>query len=458
MNSTFRSRVSGAFGPRALAFFLVALLLGVPAAAARVMCLGRSCEARGAAGSNTPFCSLPPALRSAIAHGFYEGRSPDVMTVTGRSRVVGGSAFEGEQQPLWPSAQATGADRVPIVFSGRGVAADATVPAGVGLKDVAETVAAIIGLDRPHAKVRSGDVITGVATSETPALVLMVVWKNVGSDQLEAAPRPWPNLAAMMGSGAGTLDAHVGSIPLDPAAALTTIGTGGLPSEHGVTGSILRNNFNGRLVSAWGRGFPSTVIATLGDHLDYTMNEKPVIGLVGSDRIDRGLIGGTWYPGHDRDLVRFVRRSREAAAAERLLERAPFGKDDTPDLLAVALAGSSLSQLDRGLASLAASATEAANGSVAVVVTATGASPRLSNPYIRASRVERAVERVTPGRASVIAATTPGGFFLDQAALVRLKLSEDRILRALLRMKAPDGARLMTDVFPAIAVSFGRYC
>jgi sialate O-acetylesterase len=44
----------------------------------------------------------------------------------------------------------------------------------------------------------------------------------------------------MLDDGAGTLEGETGSLPIDPAATLTTVGTGGLPSQHGITGSFVR--------------------------------------------------------------------------------------------------------------------------------------------------------------------------------------------------------------------------
>ena len=41
-----------------------------------------------------------------------------------------------------------------------------------------------------------------------------------------------------------------GSLPLDPAATLTTIGTGGLPSPHGITGTLVRDD-DGAVARAW---------------------------------------------------------------------------------------------------------------------------------------------------------------------------------------------------------------
>lgn len=460
---TLRSFVSAVLLRRAVAFFVVAALLGAPAAAMRVLCVGNSCDARAEASSNTPFCSLPRGVRTAIARGFYEGRSPDLMAVTGPSPVQGGSGFsDGEHLPLWPSAASTSSDRVPVVFSGRGVNEEGEVASGAGLEDVAPTLASIIDLRRPHPGVRSGEAISGVATGETPRLLLQVIWKGVGSKDLEAEPSEWPTLRALIDQGAGTLDGSVGSLPLDPAAALATIGTGGTPSQHGVVGTLARSGFDGRLVPSWGRGFGVSVIATLGDHLDERLRQEPEIGLVGTDVVDRGVVGGNWYLSGDKDVIRILPASTtpadQATEVVRLLEAARFGKDETPDLLAFVASGSSVQELDRALAVVIRAAERVSDGSAAISVAGTGSADEAPGVSISAREIEQRVERGVTGRTRVVDATAPGGLFLDQEALARLKLSEDEILQELLDLRTADGRQLMADAFPAIAVSFGRYC
>ena len=72
----------GSASRRFAAFFIVAALMGVPAGALRILCVGSTCEVRAEATSNTPFCSLSDDVRRLVENGFYEGRSPDLMAVT----------------------------------------------------------------------------------------------------------------------------------------------------------------------------------------------------------------------------------------------------------------------------------------------------------------------------------------------------------------------------------------
>jgi hypothetical protein len=463
----------GCGGRRAAAFFAVAALLGLPAGALRVLCVGNACQVEAQASSNTPFCSLPDEVRALVERGSYEGRSPDVMAVTGSTLVSGGDPFrDAASAPLWPSTTLHDGGRVPLVLAGTGVTRGVTVPSGTGLDDVAETIAAVIDLRRPHPDVRSGEAVEGVASGEPPRLVLEVVWKGVGSGELERDLAAWPRLKRLMGDGAATMDAVVGSLPLDPAATLATIGTGGLPSQHGITGTLLptdrasndstAGNDGSGLVRAWRSGAPTSVIATLGDHLDEKRRQKPVIGLVGTAAIDRGLIGGNWYLDGDRDPVVVVEPNatvgQQVDAARALLYENGFGRDEITDLAGVVLSGTT-NRLDAALAELIATANRVSGESVTLVVTATGQSdPGDSASVVDADALRRRLEREIPTTEAVVEALVPGGLYLDQRALARLKLSDDIVLSELLRMRARSGDRLMADAFPAIAVTFGRYC
>ena len=461
-------RFFSGFGRRAMGLLVVGALLGIPAGALRAMCFNGSCETSARASSKTPFCSLPRGVRDLVASGFYEGRSPDLMAVTGTTSVLGGSAFPGSgPQPLWPSAAAVDAGRVPIVLSGVGVDAGTALPPSAGVDTVSATIARIIGLRRPNPDVRSGSALDDVATGEHPRLVLEVVWAGVGSDELEASPDDWPELARLMNEGAGTLDGRVGSLPLDPAATITTIGTGGLPSQHGITGTLVRSDDTtaegaaGEVVSAWGPESPTSVIATLGDHLDEGMDQRPVIGVVADDPSAQGLIGGHWYATRDDDVVRILGRSSHASVAEvgaRVLRSHRFGNDETPDLLGVVVDGD-VKSLDSSLSRLVDVADEVSDGSFAVVVTATGRSDEAAvASSMSAARLAAGIEREVGGRRTLIDSTAPGGLFLDQERLETLKISDDAVLEALLSVRGPDGDLVMADAFPAIAISFGRYC
>lgn len=404
-----------------------------------------------------PFCSLPSELRSAITRGFREGRSPDILAVAGSTPIAGGSRF-GPRTIPWPSTAGSTAVRVPLVFAGTGVSSG-EVAGTPGLDDVAPTVAAILDIRRPHPEVRSGEEIAGVASGERPRLVLEIVWKGVSTDDLESSSE-WPNLARLLDKGAGTLEARVPSQPLDPGATLTTIGTGGLPSEHGITGILLRND-SGELVTAWGPGSPINVIATLGDDLDERMGQRPIIGLVAKDVVDRGLIGGRWYLGGDRDDVSILPPAtslrEQIELVGKKLDEGGFGADSEPDVLAVSLQGP-LAALDAQLPPLISAAERASGGSAAVVVTATGPGRYNDSGVVDGESVKRRLEEAIPQSRDLVEAVAPGGLFIDQDALADLGLSDDVVLEAALELRGTGDAPIFEDVFPSLAVTFGRYC
>jgi hypothetical protein len=428
---------------------LIASLVSAPALVLHAFCAGRSCAAPAGAAVEAPFCSLPTEIRRALTEGFYDGRSPDVMAVAAGA-VGGGTGYEATPAPLWPSLE--GRDlRVPIVFWGAGVKAGVTIPSA-GLDDIAPTVAEIIRIDRPHPEVRAGTAIGGVASvKQRPRLVLEVVLEGRGVADLARNPRS-SYFGSLVNRGAATVAGDPLSQPADPAARLTTIGTGGPPRQHGITGSLLRNE-SGRVTRAWGPGAPLSVIATLGDDLDRISKRRAKIGLVARRLSDRGLIGGGWYVEDDEDDV-VVAPSRPLRALEGILSSG-YGKDHVPDLVALTLEGPA-AYLDRKLRRAVAIATKVAPGGVMAVVTSTGTARGPLGPLVRARSVVDEVERRLPGSA-IVTGAVPGGLFLDQDELAARGISDDRVVRAL-RAHVAAGARTFADAFPSTAVAFGRYC
>lgn len=451
-------------GKRAAAFSLVALVVGAPAVAMRLLCVGGSCETTAVASSYAPFCSLPRDIRESVTQSTRDGRSGELLMVANENGLTGGTAFTRRSafQPQWPSLD-RGADRVPIVMAGRGVARGADLPPGVGLDDVVPTVGEMIGFNRSHPDVRSGQAMSDVvaASPTPPKLVILVAWKGIGSEMLTEQPSSFPNLDRLMADGSGTFEAVNNSYSTDPAAPLTTLGTGGVPSQHGITGSLLRND-RADLVGAWGPDSPINVIATFAEDLDEAYDQEPTVALVGTEEIDQGLIGGGWYVDHDTDLVSMlpVGSSAEAVTeeAEKLLRLTPLAKDATPDVLAVAQRGSP-QELDQELGRLWDAARDAVGDHFVLVVAGTGAArdARRSGPAANTRFISRLQRDISGGR-NVIEGIGPGELFLDQDVLAQRNLSDEVVLDALLDMKGRSGQPLFADVFPSVTVTFGRYC
>lgn len=365
------------------------------------------------------------------------------MAVTERTAVQGGAAS-------WPSVEAGDQGVVPLVFAGAGVRRGASVPEGTTLDAVAPTVAQAVGLDRRHPGVRSGRAVSGVADpSARPRLVVLVVWKGVGTSHLRADPVAWPTLRGLVEDHPATLEAEVGSLPLDPAAVLTTIGSGALPRDHGITGTLVRNE-RGHTVEAWGSRSPFSVVATLGDDLDELLEQRPLIGAVIDDQTDQGVIGGNWYVDADTDDL-VTERTRSGAAAAELLASG-YGADEVPDLLAVTME-SGIRKMDRALREVVTAAEEVSDGRALVVVTATGST---KGPAVPASHVETELQQLVG--VDVVEHVSTAGLFLDQDALSRADVTDDQVVAAMRRLRAPGGGSLLADAFPQVAVTFARYC
>jgi hypothetical protein len=427
---------------------LIAALVSVPALVLRALCAGRSCASPAGAVVEAPFCSLPTDLRRALTQGFYDGRSPDVLAIAAGA-VAGGTGYRATPAPVWPSLEARRAN-VPIVFWGAGVATGVTIRRA-GLDDIAPTIAEIIRLDRPHPEVRAGTAIAGVAAGERPRLVLEVVLEGRGAAELARSPRP-SYFRSLVNRGAATTGGDPVSQPADPAARLATIGTGGPPRQHGITGSLLRNE-SGRMTRAWGAGAPVSVIAALGDDLDHTSRKRARIGLVARRASERGLIGGGWYVEDDEDDV-VVAPSHPLQALERILSSG-YGKDHIPDLVAITLQGRA-DDLDRKLRRAVALSKKVAPGSVMAVVTSTGATSSTARARVHARAIVADIEQSFPGPA-IVTGAVPGGLFLDQDVLADRGVSDDRIVRGLRAHGAPE-TPTFADAFPSTAVAFGRYC
>ena len=439
---------------RLLLIVLVVGLLGIPAAALHIGCAFNACAASASSGTTTvPFCPLPAAIRAAIVAGFRDKRSPDVMGVTARAQVVGGS--DPTDATVWPSLSSAAQMQVPIAFAGAAVG-PGPIPAGTGLDQIAPTVAEAIGLKRAHPDVRAGVSVPGVVSGAIPPLVVEIAWKGIGTTDLEAAHGDWPELHSLIDRGAGTVAGTTGSLPVDPPATLTTIGTGGLPYQHGITGSLIRND-SGAVVAPWSEQSPPSVIAALGDDLDNALARAPKIGIVETAPTDRGLIGGTWYQGRDDDTVTVATGAgaQERAVASMLSQG--FGADATPDIIGVVMQGP-VAALDRELRAVVAMTQKATHGYALIVVAGTGSWSGASRSAMSGPDLLHAVDQLIRLSTPPAQAAVPGGVFLDEAALIKEHVTGQVVQKAFLDLRDANGDPVMSDAFQAFAVSFSRYC
>jgi hypothetical protein len=428
---------------RRLAVLVVALaLVGAPAVALRAFCVGQSCDDEEQVATAVPFCPLPADLRAQIVAGYRQSRSPDVMAATQGGGVAEDSGVPWPYDPYSPRLNS-----VPIVFFGHGVS-PGRLPDGVGVDRIAPTIAALIGFDRSHPDVRSGTALrNAVDAGAGSPLVVEIVWQGVGGVLFSHRGTPWAG--SLRSQEAWTMNGTTGSLPVDPAAVLTTIGTGGLPSQHGITGTLVRDS-HGTAVPAWSADAPTSIIASLADDWDRAMSERSLVGLVASDETDRGLIGGTWSLDHDRDDL-MIGPDDPVAAVARLIATG-YGADGTTDILGVVLNGA-IDHMDRQTSAIVTAVQQQIPDATFVLTTTGGAYGSLdTNPPDIPSSVDRAVG------GPVVSATVPGGLFLDQRVMATHGITSDDVVRAMDVLQSSFGSPLFADAYPGFAVSFSRYC
>jgi hypothetical protein len=443
---------------RLVTLLLVLGLIAVPAAALRAFCVGNSCDAAEERSDPVPFCSLDPRVRDLVTAGFYEGRSPEALGVTGATSVV--TPIGGGLDVPWPTAQPPqryGAE-VPLLFLGPAFRTT-ELPSDLGLDQIAPTLEPVLGIDRPFPEVRSGLAIDDLVepASRTP-LAVVIVWKGVGMPEIRASTTPWldglsgePGSTAERPGIAGGL-AEPGSVPYDPAAVLATIGSGGLPSDHGVVGTVVRTERG--VARSFGRGSPSPVIAALGDDLDDATDGRSRIGLLATDVSDRGLIGGTWYGNEDDDLV--VPTGRAPAARVGGLLDDGWGADGTPDLLGIVLRGR-VATMDRETRAIVETV-QTRIPDAALVVTATGSLGTTGEVVDAQATLAPAVDAAITTETPIVLAPGSGGLFPDQRAALDAGVSTQQVADAMRAQRTPDGSELFADTFPSFTVRFGRYC
>ncbi|HYJ60378.1 MAG TPA: hypothetical protein VE032_02810 [Actinomycetota bacterium] len=418
--------------PRLRALVVVAALVAVPAAALQWRCGPAGCDPPPTP-ARVPFCGLPEETRRLIVAGYRAGRSPEVLGTT-----AAGSGVRTSSTP-WPSMN--DAVAVPLAFVGERIVGR-RLPDGVTLDDVAPTLARAAALDRPFPEVRSGTPIPGVLAPGAPARLLVIVaWKGIG------AHGAGTRVDDLFPRGAATRRAGTGSVPLDPTAVLTTIGTGGVPAQHGVTGTLVRGEHG--VTRAFGPDAPIPVIAGLAEDLDEATGQRARIALVADAPDDRGLVGGDWYPGADRDDV--IVDDRHADATVRRLIAAGYGADEVPDLIAVSLEG----PVGR-LVKLTDAIVTAVGPRAIVAVAGTG---------------DAALPEATPGATvaagvvadlgappTLIEGVAGDGLFLDPSVAAAADVGAARAADALAAQAGPTGGPRFADAAPGFSVALAGYC
>jgi hypothetical protein len=115
-----------------------------------------------------------------------------------------------------------------------------------------------------------------------------------------------------------------------------------------------------------------------------------------------------------------------------------------------------ISRLDAALGRLLIAAERVSGASF--VMTVAGAPSTRPEGRADSLHAELETEMLSRLGADVIEAFASDGVFLDQDAMTAAELSDDRVVAALRAIETSPGERAFLDVFPAIAVTFARYC
>ncbi len=194
-------------------------------------------------------------------------------------------------------------ENVPMLWYGPGI-----IPAGqdikrpVTLAGIAPTVAKLLHFDgfHPIDGLPMNEVVTPGAP--TPKLIVTMVWDAGGRNVLDYWPNDHPYLDSLIPQGTWFDHASVGSSPTSTAQDHATIGTGDFPNHSGIVGHHLE--IGGRLTSPWNEGPSFMIEPTLADVYDRAMNNKPIVGIVGTVDIHFGMLGhGSFFTGGDRDIA-----------------------------------------------------------------------------------------------------------------------------------------------------------
>lgn len=222
---------------------------------------------------------------------------------------------------------------IPIVFYGPGrIAEGVEVDRRVTMADIAPTMARMLGVSIEAEGLVLDEVFT--ARTDPPKVIVTVVWDGGGWNGLEEFPGAWPHLRRLMTEGVTYTNAYVGSSPSVTPAVHTTLGTGVLPSTHGVTGVPVRDE-DGEVVDSFNDGKSARFIEVdaLAESWDEHKNNRALVGMIGYEPWHLGMIGkGAETPGGDRDDAVWVNRGSNHWVTNRSHYSIPKGFLDQDDL------------------------------------------------------------------------------------------------------------------------------
>ncbi|MEA2554787.1 MAG: hypothetical protein QOI60_118 [Actinomycetota bacterium] len=235
-----------------------------------------------------------------VRRGHLAGRSAELQLVL---QPYSSSNYAFESRSLVPGDPRTShaapwlyLERVPIAVFAPGVVDAGVRDERVSLADLAPTTAGLLGVDF---SAPDGEPLPGIdKPAVRPKVVVTFVIDGGGWNVLQhwtgqGANDPWPNLRRLFGRSLVYRNAITGSFPAVTACAHATIGTGGFPSAHGITGHYLRRD--GHRTTAYGKpgeADPTFLLRpTLADVWSHETNGRAWIGEIGYQIWHLGMIG-----------------------------------------------------------------------------------------------------------------------------------------------------------------------
>lgn len=235
-------------------------------------------------------CSLPEARLRRIARGLFPGRGPDLVLAPRAPNYVATFGTTSHSGP-WNYLQ-----KVPLVLYGPGyikAQGGLRLEREVTVADLAPTLAELLDVPWPDdrwGKPISEALVPAAQRPVPPRLIVTVVWDGGGWNVLERWPDSWPFLRQVMDRGTSVEGAIVGSSPSVTPAIHTSIGTGTLPSQHGIADIPIRaegtvadsfRDTSGELMK----------VPTLADLYDPMIANKAKVALLATKSWHLGLLG-----------------------------------------------------------------------------------------------------------------------------------------------------------------------
>jgi hypothetical protein len=345
-----------------------------------------------AAGPSTdPGTTARTAWLEMFARGYFPGRSGQIFVVPREGEVITDrdSLYKFMHGSPWEYDR-----HIPLLFHGAPFIRQGHWAEPATQQDIAPTLGALIGA--PPSSTYTGRVLAQVVAQDAgrPRVVLLLVLDGMRADYFERYADALPTLTQLRREGAWFSQARTVTLPTVTGVGHATIGTGSDPRFHGITVNSLFSRVAGRSQPAYAGLDPGELMAlTLADRWNLaTDGAAVIIGHGGAIRATAGLIGrgaclvngrkviaasysardagwetnptcytmsealkalngksvwqqagGTWM-GHDIASPEKFRQSSlyqkfEAEALRAVIELAPVGADDIPDLVFVNMKG-----------------------------------------------------------------------------------------------------------------------